>query len=694
MSKILTKRLIWLMLLIVGSALALTLMKETGLLIAYFDEGADPSSALNIVPNVPLDLYVSLNWSPDDPDTGRKMDDFNRQQIETAYLRAWLQINLSFVKGAPYGLKTYFDGPAEGDLNDELHSQAAQGLQIDQVDTSHILNLHFYSADGSIVSFTDTRANVVHIIRNKAGKVIFSGETQSTYNVVMLLEDGNWRVRHLLRVSDDTQQKIPDIKTPSGFVGRSGTNLTMNGQPYRMAGINYYPQNTPWDKFWPDYNGKVINQDFSRIQALGLNTIRVFIPFDQFGGPSLGSNKEGPPPVIIPGSKPTASTSKTVVQILAKFDDLLEQAKNHNLHVIATLFDFHTDYTLLHWPQSDTHLEALLTRYQDNPTILAWDIKNEPDLDYKAAGQDLVNIWLAHTVRLARLYDQHHLITIGWSSSGAAQQSIPLMDLISFHYYNPASNLPKEYTNIKETHPNLPIAMTEFNLPTWNSPFFPGGHTEDEQANYYADILSYLRRARSAGYLSWTLYDFTYIPKSVGGSIPWQSGPQRNMGVIKSNGQLKAAAHLLKPGAGLNLPQQPYWKRYLKPFWFTFIIILTTLFMGSLNVGLRIRRSLKAKTLPSIVIAQAVKESNPFSPADIEDKQKSESICDQNGFSSEVAEPMPEKGTRVAGKVIIKRDQLKQLTAKKPLLLTTAIVGLTITFSKIIHNLTKKKDEQ
>ncbi len=66
------------------------------------------------MPNVPQDFYVKLDWLPDDPDTGRKIDPFTRTQVESAYLRAWLQWNISYLRGHPYGLEELFYRPGPG----------------------------------------------------------------------------------------------------------------------------------------------------------------------------------------------------------------------------------------------------------------------------------------------------------------------------------------------------------------------------------------------------------------------------------------------------------------------------------------------------------------------------------------------------------------------------------------------------
>src|SRR5690349_14699264 len=101
MSKRRVKLIIWAMLLVLAMAGAGAAVSGAANLLAYFQRGADPASALNIVPNVPPDLYVKMAWRDGSGDTGRQVEPFTRTQIESAYLRAWLQWNFSYIKGEP-----------------------------------------------------------------------------------------------------------------------------------------------------------------------------------------------------------------------------------------------------------------------------------------------------------------------------------------------------------------------------------------------------------------------------------------------------------------------------------------------------------------------------------------------------------------------------------------------------------------
>jgi Cellulase (glycosyl hydrolase family 5) len=540
------------MITVVVFAVALLTVRWASALIVYFQEGANPAAALHIVPNLPPDLRVRIAWQADDRVTGASIEPSTRVDVQSAYLRAWLQWNLSYMKGAPYGLQTYFTGQALADASGAVIAAASGKYVVEQADMNHQLQLHFFSADGSVVSFTDHNVDVAQIISTPKGVVAYAGETVATYDVVMLLEDGNWRVRHWVRVSAtpiDTAPAAPARQLP-GIVSRLGTALMLDGKPYAIDGVNYYPQATPWHLFWSHCSHDVTDADFARIAALGLNTVRIFVPYDDVGGP----NVQGP--------------------ALDHLADLLRTADRHHLKVVVTLFDFWSGYSLLAWPGGDRYLITLLTRFRDDPAILAWDLKNEPDLDYAANTKGRVQAWLAHVAWLARQTDPHHLITIGWSTPQAADALVSDVDFVTFHYYAAASALQQSYAALRASAPNRPIVLGEYGLSTWDSLFVPFGHSEGDQQAYYADVLTAIRRTDSAGTLAWTLYDFSKVPADIAGRWFWKSDPQGRYGLLNVDGTPKPAAALVRPGASLKVARPPIWQRVLKPFWLLVLMIV------------------------------------------------------------------------------------------------------------------------
>jgi endo-1,4-beta-mannosidase len=305
---------------------------------------------------------------------------------------------------------------------------------------------------------------------------------------------------------------------PGDFVQASETSLVLAGKPFHVHGANYYPSHLPWDHFWPEYDQKVIDGDFSRFAAWGLNTVRVFIRFDQFGGGEVS---------------PAA---------LDKLADLLSRASNHGLLVIPTLFDFHSEYLPSSWPRDDRQLRALVLRFRDDPTILAWDIKNELDLDYPRHGKATVNAWLVHEVALARQYDGRHLITVGWATADHALASPVAVDVVSFHLYEPVSRLTSAYAELRRQVSNRPLLLEEFGSTTWSATR-ASADMEREQARYYSGVLDFLARSDAAGFAMWTPYDLENIPPDVGS--PSRTAIEAQYGVIRLDGSAKPALKVL-----------------------------------------------------------------------------------------------------------------------------------------------------
>ncbi|MCX6050601.1 MAG: cellulase family glycosylhydrolase [Chloroflexi bacterium] len=522
------KLAIWLILLGCTLATLYAVLVGLGQVITYFHNGADPASALTLIPTVPDDLPDRLTWLDDhvSASEGRALPDFTRQQLAGAYLHAWAQWGISYELQRPY-----------------ITSTVSAGWQIQQSNLHHTLQLTFYSDDGLVATFTDQAAQLVQQVSRADDGVDEINETTSVYDVVMILEEGNWRVHDLVRRSGGPTLAVPapDKPAPVGFVRVQGRALQLDGKPYALAGINYYPQTSPWTKFWPEYRATTTRADLKLIRQLGLNTVRIFIAYTDFGGDKVD-------PVN-----------------LAKLKDFLDQAQANELKVIVTLFDHHTDHHLSAWSADDRHLAGLIPAVATHPAILAWDIKNEANRDYGLNTPALTNAWLRHIANTVHRYDPYHLLTIGWSTPEAATAMTNTVDFISFHYFEDSTAYGERLARLLAAAPDKPVILQEFVMSTWNS-FWPNGHTEEEQAIYYADLLRQHRNQPTAGYLVWTLHDFDSVPLAEF-SLPWQQATQAHMGLIRRDGSLKPAAALIRPGASLVVAPLPRWQRFTKPFW-------------------------------------------------------------------------------------------------------------------------------
>jgi hypothetical protein len=198
MTKSRAKQVIWVLASLLLLSATLFASGQLGEFLLRAQRGADPAAALKEIPPVPAASLATLTWLPDAVDTGRAMEPKTRRQVEEAYLRAWLQWNNALARAESTGLATYFVGPALDAVTESITAKEA-GWRLEQVDTRHTLQLHFYSADGSIVSLTDAPLIVEQTVWDANGDPVLTQQLASTYDVIMFLEDGNWRVRHWVR---------------------------------------------------------------------------------------------------------------------------------------------------------------------------------------------------------------------------------------------------------------------------------------------------------------------------------------------------------------------------------------------------------------------------------------------------------------------------------------------------------------
>lgn len=491
-------------------------------IIVYFNSGADRQTALNVPPNLPETHVPSVKWLPDDAETGRKMEDFTRNEIVRDYIRGWYQQHLSYASKEAIGLKEYFTSSALPKVTNRIKELENQGFRLYQTDLQHHLNLHFYSADGQIISFTDKQLLIKQrLYKQDTKEKIYAGEHINNYEVVMLLDDGYWRVKNWVRKDSTAIEKEKTIVNKDSMVQVKGRTFIWQNKPFQPKGINYYPQKTPWSFFWANYSPTTTQKDFKLIHSLGFNTARIFINFQDF-------NKGNVP-----------------VERLNQLKNLLDIAQQNDLKVLITLFDFVGDFSLLNFTASDRQLESLLYQFRNHPAIFAWDLKNEPDLDYKYHNKEDVREWLVYMLKQAKKYDPNHLLTVGWAYPENVDFLSKELDFVSFHSYKGVDILEKEINEMQKKIKNKPLVLEEFGLSTYSGIWSPLGKTEDEQADYFVKVKEILKRYGNIPYLAWTLYDFSEVPSAVVGKMPWNKNPQKNFGIITEEGKLKPAAKIL-----------------------------------------------------------------------------------------------------------------------------------------------------
>ncbi|MGB0980474.1 MAG: DUF4434 domain-containing protein [Winogradskyella sp.] len=463
-------------------------------LFSYLNTGADRSKMLHLEIKK-IDQYLpKMVWEPLNNE-GRSMDKQNLDALQNDYLDAWYVKQVAYKTNTVAGIKDYYTDSARKNIYNFIKLNAIEDVTIECTTLRHNPTLDFFSEDGQLAVITDR--DVVEYKRvSKANTLVLETTESSTYKVVLLLEDGFWRIRHLVKTKNEPfVAKHQEIKTDSLII----------------KGINYYPQATPWDMFGDKFEKETITKDFKIIKDAGLNSVRIFVQYDDFGKANVNPKK------------------------LEKLKQTLDAAEENNLKVVLTLFDFYGDYSVLNWTLNQRHAEKIVNTFKNHNAIIAWDIKNEPNLDFKSRKKETVIAWLENMIDLVKSIDNKHPVTIGWSNAQSASILKDKVDIISFHYYEDVELLDSAVKALKNEMPNKPLVVQEFGLSSYRGIWNPFGNSENAQAEYHKTIQSIFSK-NNIQFMSWTLYDFDKVPNTVVGKLPWRKNAQRHFGFLDKNG--------------------------------------------------------------------------------------------------------------------------------------------------------------
>ncbi|CAL2082551.1 Glycoside hydrolase, family GH5_42 [Tenacibaculum sp. 190524A02b] len=464
-----------------------------------FNSGADRSKLLHI--NLKENTYYIPKTTIKATNTrGRKLNKENIKDIHNDYIKSWYVRKYALQNNNHKAIEDFYTDSAQVKIQKIITNNSRDSINIHSTSIQHNINIDFFSEDGQVVYLNDKAVQEKTFFYQNQ-KLYYQQETTKNYKAVLLLEDGFWRIRHIV---SDSVYKTEQPKTQLKKIN------------FKIKGINYYPQNTPWFDFWHKYDSLVVQKDLKIIKDLKLNTVRIFIPYEVFG-------KE-----------------KVAPQKLKHLITTLNIAHNLNLKVIITFFDFYSNYQVLDYTLCDRHVESIIKKIKKHPAILQYDIKNEPNLDFKIHSKHKVINWLSFIVERVRYYDPNTPITIGWGNADSAYLLNDKVDIISFHFYKKLKEFKTDYTKLKEKV-YKPIVVQEFGKHSYNSIFNLFSHSEKKQANYHKKMQQYFKELNVEHFVSWTLYDFPHIDSAIFGRLPYKIGPQKNYGFINVKGKFKQA---------------------------------------------------------------------------------------------------------------------------------------------------------
>lgn len=507
----LTKHIYRALLIVSFIAINLLILQGIGAVLFYMNTGADKTSMLHL--ELPMDKVYApkITWGNID-NPGRQIESQTLQEIERDYLNAWHVRNIAYKKNDRYGVADFYTDSARQRIYEHIDINIKNENWSKITTLEHLPELDFYSEDGTLVIFTDREVEKYQETYN-GDSLIYKQKDTTSYQIMMLLEDGFWRIRHLKEL-----ERVQSVKqVPSRDIDKLLLEINT------LKGINYYPQKTPWDTFGKRFNDTIVGYDFKIVKDMGLNTLRIFAQYEDFG------------------------KADVKVEKLDRLKKTLDLALENNLKVVITLFDFYGDYDVNNWTLTHRHAESIVTALKNHPALLGWDIKNEPDLDFDSRGKQSVLSWLEQMSIKIRQWDPNHLITIGWSSPEAAIHLVNQVDYVSYHYYRGPEEFLNAHNQLKSVVSNKPLVLQEFGYSSYDGFWNLYMGSEEKQVAYYTTMQNQLAEAEIP-FIFWTLYDFEKVPTAVAGSLPWRTRKQHHFGCIDLEGNEKEIFELLKQG--------------------------------------------------------------------------------------------------------------------------------------------------
>ena len=457
-------------------------------LLAYYKSGSEATDLIVIDSESIGDYYQPKVICAPLANQGRPMEKASLEKVLKDYTASYYHQYAAFTSGNDIGLHDHYTELAREKIFKQMNWLLSQNQRVIGTSIEHHVSIDFYSEDGTIITLTDQVISYEEI--NEDDFNVYAHYDTSSFRVMLLLEDNYWRVRHKVRF-DST---IVEVDRNFPLDGSSILN-------FKIKGINYYPKENPWQKMWEEFHPQTIDLDFQKIHDAGFNTIRIFIPYHDFGGATVNEEE------------------------LNKLNIVLELASSNNLKVIVTLFDFFLGYPIDEWSLSDRHLETVVNAIKDHPSLLAWDIKNEPDLDFESMGKEKVLSWLDFSLKRLSYYDPDTPITIGWSTPDKSDNLMDRVDFISFHFYAEIHELE---SFLSSTEFSKPIFLGETGSHSFNSWWYPFKRSNKDQLAYCQSIVEIIEKYQ-LHYAFWTLYDFQKIPSNVAGKWPCKRGHKRHM---------------------------------------------------------------------------------------------------------------------------------------------------------------------
>ena len=299
--------------------------------------------------------------------------------------------------------------------------------------------------------------------------------------------------------------------------------LAEGEEAYKIRGINYYPTQAPWRRFLLESEMSDIRSEMQLIRDAGFNSLRIFL----WNG------------ALFPCHDALDQPSPAAFE---RLDHIMRLAAELDFRLIVTLNDM-PDLTEIPLYGNPSHVREqtriIVSRYAEAPAIMAWDLRNEGDIDYgsrsilqRRFARVQVLDWLRQTAELLRLIDKKHLLTAGWLNE--AHSTAPAVDFVSFHHWFSAEDLRRRIRQLQLSTAK-PILLGEVGYSTF------GDLSPAAQAQALSSAISASEKADLLGWMIWTAFDFPLTATCYPSPCESTDNPEHHFGIWDADYRPKPA---------------------------------------------------------------------------------------------------------------------------------------------------------
>lgn len=316
------------------------------------------------------------------------------------------------------------------------------------------------------------------------------------------------------------------VYTPSlmqGFVTLRDGRFAIDDAAYSARGVNYYPAHYPWRRFLTESDPESVRDELLLLHTAGFNTLRIFL----WNAALFSCDGRG----ITPNA-----------EAFGRLDSVIQGAAAQGFRLVVTLNDIPADDIYSNPAYQQTQTRLIVERYKDEAAILAWDVRNEGDIDYGSNdtfgrgkfAKETVLDWLKQTTDAVGGLDSQHLITAGWLKDSEA--TAPDVDFLSFHHWDDAGKLHERIAGMRAA--NKPILLEEFGYSTSRM-------SPEDQSRTIAEIIQASDAENLLGWLIWTAFDFPLDATCIRPACPSQDNAEHHFGLWLPDYTPKPAVEML-----------------------------------------------------------------------------------------------------------------------------------------------------